>query len=136
MLWYIIWNDFLTVEVLQNVRLSYWIWQMAIFDVLSFSLFGWNYWYRLIYWNILGHVNAVVMKYVGLDSSFIALGIWILPFKDRELLLLWRGWEKAGITTFCQYYVHHSSAVPIGKSHGVDLVSMDWFKPRHILVVS
>ena len=76
------------------------------------------------------------MRGVGLGSGCIALGIRLLPFKGRELLLLWRGWEREGITNFFQHYLHCSSAFQRGKAHGFDLVSLDWFKPHRILVIS
>lgn len=76
------------------------------------------------------------MRDVGVGSGCIALDIWLLPFKGGELLLLWRGWERAGITNFFQYYLHHSSPFQRGKAHRFDLVSLDWFKPHHILVIS
>lgn len=79
------------------------------------------------------------MRGVRLDSGCIALGIQLLSFKGRDLLLLWRTWERAGITNLGSiflYYRHHSSAFQRGKAHGFDLVSLDWFKPYHVLVIS
>lgn len=68
------------------------------------------------------------MRGVRLDSGCTALGIRLLSFKGRDLLLLLRTWERAAITNLGSIllcYLHHSSAFRREKAHGFDLLSLD-----------